>query len=228
MTYYQSELARIHHEAFGDYADLVASGLISRISDVRSVVELGCGSGSLTRHLLSAGYDVFATDASPAMLELARKEVPEANPRLLVLPGDSIPETEAVVALGHVFNYLGSQEEFEEGVIAAATAGSVFLTDMLDVSYADSRPEPVEFHHEGDGWNLWTVNRLETPNLVIREMEIETADAITHEVHRNILVDAHEIADLLVSEGFRVHTSTSFGDETLPPGFAVLEARRPT
>ena len=36
------------------------------------VVELGCGSGLLTRFLVDAGHRVVATDASPAMLDLAR------------------------------------------------------------------------------------------------------------------------------------------------------------
>jgi len=228
VTYYQSELARIHHEAFGDYADLVAPGVISRIGNTNSVVELGCGSGSLTRHMLSAGHEVLATDASPAMLELARQEVPEANPRPLVLPGDPIPSTDAVVALGHVFNYLESKAEFEQGVMAAASAGKVFLTDMLDLSYADSRPDPVEFYHEGEGWKLWTINRLETPQLVVREMTIETDDGTTHEVHRNLLVDSTALANLLEEAGFGVAITTAFGEETLPPGFVVLETKRPS
>jgi SAM-dependent methyltransferase len=228
MTYYKSELARIHHEAFGDYADLVAPGVIYRIRDAHAVVELGCGSGSLTRHMLTAGHEVLATDASPAMLELARNEVPEANPSLLVLPGDPIRTSDAVVALGHVFNYLEGSKQFEQGVVAAASAGGVFVTDMLDLSYADSRPDPVEFHHEGEGWKLWTVNRIETPQLVVREMTIETDAGITHEVHRNLLVDSSATASLLKTAGFEVTLSTAFGDETLPPGFVVLEARRPT
>ena len=223
MTYYKSELARIHHEAFGDYADLVASGVVSRLADRRTLVELGCGSGSLTRHLLEAGHTVLATDASPAMLDLAIREVPEANPRLLELPDDPIPSAEAVVALGHVFNYLASEDEIAKGLTAAAAAGDLFLTDMLDVSYGESRPEPVEFHHEGEGWNLWTVNRLETPRLVVRKMTIETETGVTNEIHRNVLVDVAEMASTIRGQGHNVSLSRSFGDETLPPGFLVLE-----
>ena len=40
------------------------------------VVELGCGSGHLTRHLLESAHRVIATDASPAMLALARRQAP--------------------------------------------------------------------------------------------------------------------------------------------------------
>jgi SAM-dependent methyltransferase len=57
-----------------------AGSVIELLAPVRErgglVVELGCGSGLLTRHLLDAGHRVVATDASPAMLELARDLVP--------------------------------------------------------------------------------------------------------------------------------------------------------
>ena len=154
MTSYKAELARIHHEAFGDYADLVAPGVMSRLVDSQSLVELGCGFGALTRHLLEAGHTVLATDASPAMVELAIRQVPQADPRLLELPDDPIPTADAVVTLGHVFNYLASEDDIARGLSSAAAAGSLFLTDMLDVSYAESRPEPIEFYHEVDGWKL--------------------------------------------------------------------------
>ena len=94
---------------------------------------------------------------------------------------------------------------------------------MLDVSYGESRPQPVEFHHEGDSWKLWTVNRLETPRLVVREMTIETETGFTKEIHRNVLVDVAEMASAIRGQGHSVSLSLSFGDETLPAGFLVLE-----
>lgn len=225
MVYYQPELARIHHEAFGDYADLVSPGVISRLEGFEDIVELGCGSGALTRHLLRAGHKVLATDASPAMLDLAKQEVPEATPRLLVLPDDPIPEADAIVALGHVFNYLASKEEIDRGLTATTKSAGYFLTDMLDLSYGNTRQEPLDFFHEGDGWKLWTTNRFEAPNRVVRAMSIETADGVSEEVHVNVLVDVAEIANNLRARGMTVRTSSAFGGETLPPGFAVLEAK---
>jgi SAM-dependent methyltransferase len=71
------------------------------------VLELGCGTGLLTRELAAAGHRVIATDASPAMLDLARSYPPTAEDiRLLVLPSDPLPPADAVVSVGHVLNYL--------------------------------------------------------------------------------------------------------------------------
>jgi SAM-dependent methyltransferase len=44
------------------------------------VVDLGCGAGvPITRYFAERGYDVQGFDLSPAMLEIARREVPQAK-----------------------------------------------------------------------------------------------------------------------------------------------------
>ena len=52
-------------------------GILALLEPVRArgglVLEVGCGSGLLTRHLVDAGHRVIATDASPAMVELAQE-----------------------------------------------------------------------------------------------------------------------------------------------------------
>lgn len=74
--YYRADLALVHHLGFGFHADDCAPGVLELLAPVRErdglVVELGCGSGLLTRYLVDAGHRVIATDASPAMLDLAR------------------------------------------------------------------------------------------------------------------------------------------------------------
>ena len=109
--HYRADLARVHHLGFGFLADTCARGVLALLASVRErdglVVELGCGSGHLTRHLLKGAHRVIATDASPAMLELARRQAPNVEDlRLLVLPDDPIPAADAIVSVGHVLSYL--------------------------------------------------------------------------------------------------------------------------
>ena len=78
------------------------------------MVELGCGSGLLTRHLVEAGHRLIATDASPAMLALAHETAPSVEQfAQLVLPDDDIPGCDAMVADGHPFNYLPDEESID-------------------------------------------------------------------------------------------------------------------
>jgi 2-polyprenyl-3-methyl-5-hydroxy-6-metoxy-1,4-benzoquinol methylase len=80
--YYRRDLALVHHRGFGFHAQACAPGILALLEPVRAraglVLELGCGSGLLTRVLAEAGHRVIATDASPAMLELARSYAPGA------------------------------------------------------------------------------------------------------------------------------------------------------
>jgi SAM-dependent methyltransferase len=105
--YYRGDLALVHDLGFGFHADRCAPGILALLQPVLQrrglVLELGCGTGLLTRYLVDAGHRVIATDASPAMLNRARQAVPEVKElRQLVLPDDPLPRADAVVAIGHV------------------------------------------------------------------------------------------------------------------------------
>jgi ubiquinone/menaquinone biosynthesis C-methylase UbiE len=49
------------------------------LTPAMSVLELGCGTGLVTRHLVAHGADVTAIDGSGAMLARARRRAPEAT-----------------------------------------------------------------------------------------------------------------------------------------------------
>jgi SAM-dependent methyltransferase len=83
VPYYGRDLARIHHEGFAFHAEAVAQGILALLEPVRErgglILEIGCGSGRLTKHLVEGGHRVLATDASPAMVDRARDYVPRAE-----------------------------------------------------------------------------------------------------------------------------------------------------
>src|SRR5262249_40996427 len=111
-TRYRPDLAAVHHPGFGTHAAPCAPGVVEFLAPVRArqglVLELGCGPGLLTRELIAAGHRVIATDASPAMLDIARDLVGATaeEVRQLTLPDDRMPEADAIVAVGHPVNYL--------------------------------------------------------------------------------------------------------------------------
>ena len=118
MPYYERDLAFIHDRGYGLHADRCAPGILELLSGVGDglVLEFGCGSGALTRHLLAAGLRVVATDASADMLALARACLgPDADLRLLALPDDPLPAADAIVSVGHVISYLPDAAAIEAG-----------------------------------------------------------------------------------------------------------------
>ena len=125
MPYYRDDLALVHHLGFGFHADACAPDIISLLEPIRRrdglVVEIGCGSGLLTAYLVDAGLRVVATDASEAMLRLARSHAPgAAEIRRLTLPNDPIPSVDAIVGVGHALNYLDEESQVDAALVAIA------------------------------------------------------------------------------------------------------------
>ena len=123
--YYRPDLALVHHRGFGFHADGCGPDLVELLAPVRErdglVLEIGCGSGLLTRVLVDAGFRVLATDASPAMLDLARETAPGVEEfAQLTLPDDPVPACDAVVGIGHPLNYLPTLDAIERALVALA------------------------------------------------------------------------------------------------------------
>jgi len=238
--YYRPDLALVHHRGFGFHADACAPGILAHLAPVLArggtVLELGCGSGLLTRYLVDAGHRVIATDASPAMLELARETVPEADVRRLTLPDDPMPEADAIVAIGHVLNYLPDASSIERALVAACRAlrpGGVLAIDLCDVSYAEARDGERPAGWAADDWALVTVFSRPEPDTFRRSMTIFTREDDGRyrrdaEVHDNVYLDTSRVPALLDRHGVDARIEASFGGEPLPAGLiTVIGARRP-
>src|SRR4051812_34311038 len=147
VPYYRRDLSYVHDQGYRQHAAQCAPGILGLLEPVRQrgglVLEIGAGSGLLTRHLVAAGHRVLATDASPAMLDLARAAVPGAEGiRSLVLPDDPVPDAAAIVGIGHALNYLPDQAAVRRGLAALASAllpGGVLALDLCDLAWGAER-----------------------------------------------------------------------------------------
>jgi SAM-dependent methyltransferase len=226
----------VHHRGFGFHADATAPGILALLEPVRGglVLELGCGSGLLTRYLIEAGHRVVATDASPAMLALARETAPGAEVRQLVLPDDPLPECEAVISVGHVFSYLSDEAAIERALAAAAEAlrpGGVLALDLCDLRYGELRRDDPSSSRIADDWAIVTRFSLPRPNLFVREIAAflrgeDGAWRRDDERHENVLVDTALVPALLAKHGVKARVSESFGDEKLPDGLVAIVGRK--
>jgi SAM-dependent methyltransferase len=192
------------------------------------VLELGCGIGLLTRELTAAGHRVIATDASPAMLELARRCAPAAEDiRTLVLPGDPLPPADAVVSVGHVLNYLPDERAIGQALTAIARAvrpGGVFAVDICDLAYGQARRDAPNTSLVSDDWAIITGSRCPHPTGSCAPSTTFVPDDGSwlrdDERHHNVLIDTARVPTLLAAEGIRVQVACAFGTEQLLPGYA--------
>jgi SAM-dependent methyltransferase len=235
--YYRPDLARIHHLGFGFHADETAPGVIALLEPARGglVVEVGCGSGLLTRLLLDAGFRVIATDASPAMLALAEEVVPDAvDLRRLTLPDDPIPVADAIVSVGHVLSYLDDADQVSRALGAMAGAlrpGGVLAIDLCDLAYAAARVDGGARGWVGEDWALVTEFSVPAPDRFVRQMAIFTRNEDgswrrDDERHDNVMMDTATVPALLADHGVEASVRSSFGDEELPVGLKAIVGRK--
>ena len=236
--YYRRDLARIHHEGFAFHADACAQDIVALLEPVRRdgiVVELGCGSGLLTRHLCEAAFRVIATDASPVMLDIARQHAFGAlEYRRLTLPSDPIPAADAIVSVGHALSYLDDAASVDRALVAIAAAlrpGGLMAIDLCDVEWGRARENESIKCWRTDEWVLITEFSLPSPDRYVREMTtfVRHPDGSWRrddERHDNVLLDTSVIPALLADHGVEASVSTSFGGAELPVGLVAIVGRK--
>jgi SAM-dependent methyltransferase len=234
--YYRADLARAHHLGFGFHADDCAPGILRLLEPTRGlVVELGCGSGLLTRYLVEAGHRVVATDASPAMLDIARGYAPGAEAiTRLTLPDDPVPEADAIVSVGHVLSYLPDEASITRSLVAIADAlrpGGLIAIDICDLAWAAARSEPATIAWKRDDWALITETSSPSPDRYVREMAIFSRNddgswRRDDERHDNVMIDASTVPPLMADHGVDVTVGTGFGDERFPEGLRTIVGRK--
>ena len=162
------------------------------------VLEIGCGSGLLTKRLVEAGHRVIATDASLAMLDLARDAAGgAADIRTLPLPDDPVPAVDAVVGIGHALNYLADAAAVRRGLVALADAllpGGLLAVDLCDLEWGTARQGAMTQGRGGEVGPSSPNSASRRPDRFDRDLTtfVRGADGNYRrddEHHRNILID---------------------------------------
>ncbi len=237
---YENDLAYIHDTGYGEFARKSAPGLLqlfrARGMTAGPVVDLGCGSGIWARALADAGYDVIGADLSPAMIELARRRVPEAAFHVHSFVGFPIPPCRAVTALGEVFNY-----QFDPSISARTleqvcrrTFDALSPNGLLvfDVAEPGRCKEFRQGFRVGDNWACLVEYRQDAATArltrrIISFRKIGETYRRHDETHVLQLYEGTKVAAMLRKIGFRVRQVRRYGNHPLAPGVAGFVARKP-
>jgi SAM-dependent methyltransferase len=233
VDYYQHDLALVHARGFAKHADRCAPGILDLLAPVRGglVLEVGCGAGALTRHLLAAGHRVIATDASAAMVELARSALDsDVDVRQLALPDDPLPAADAIVSVGHVISYLPDAASVDRALVALAGAlrpGGVLAIDVCDLEFGRVRAGEDNIGRVGPDWAVITQFSAPAPDKFVRDITTFVPDGAgrwrrSSERHENVLVDTSLIPPLLRSHGVRATVGSAFGAAEMPLGLRTV------
>ncbi|MEY9211349.1 methyltransferase domain-containing protein [Thermobifida halotolerans] len=120
-------------------------GLLDRLPAGARVLDLGCGTGVPTsRQLAAAGYRVTGTDISPTMIDLARRNVPEADFAVAdIMDLDADQRYDAVVAFFSLLVLPRARiPEALAAIHRALVPGGWFCLSMVE---ADIDDVPIHF-----------------------------------------------------------------------------------
>jgi SAM-dependent methyltransferase len=206
---------------------------------VRSVLDLCCGTGLLAGELVARGYEVVGTDASDAMLALARERLgPEVTLSRTTLPDLAVDGVfDAAVCTFDGLNYLTPDElRLTMASVAVRLRPAAWLvfdlhTDGM-MNFTISNPI-VEGESAGNGFVISSIvdPHARTCDTTIELTRPREGDPFS-EQHRQYFHSDANVRAALHDAGFAV---TAVGDEYThePTGAATLRAtwtarRRPT
>ncbi|MDO4490668.1 MAG: class I SAM-dependent methyltransferase [Lachnospiraceae bacterium] len=127
------------------------------------VLELGCGTGSITERLAKAGYDMIALDSSYEMLEVAMEKRQESGLDILYLNQDArefeLYGTVAAIVTGcDCLNYITEEEELLEVFRLANNyldPGGIFLFDINTAAKYRAIGEKTIAENREEGSFIW-------------------------------------------------------------------------
>ena len=240
VPYYRRDLALVHHRGFAAHPETTGPGILRLIAPLLEtgglVLEVGCGSGLLTRQLVEAGHRVVASDASPSMLDLAREQLGGgADLRRITLPDDPLPQADAIVGVGHALNYLpdaGAVERALASIAEALRPGGLMAIDLCDLEWGALRRDAGNLGWVGDDWAIITRFSVPAADRFVREMTtfVRNPDSSWRrddERHDNVLIDTAQVPVILARHGVQSEVRGSFGAERLPAGLKAIVGRRP-
>ena len=186
--------------------------------DARSIVDLGCGTGLLTRSFCATGRTLVGVDPSPTMLAIARSRRDADRVRWIEGDATAIPQTgdvDLVVCTGNAVQHIGPEElpATLKCLAGALRAGGIF-------SFESRNPAARE-------WEQWTpqatAGERQTRFGHLREwLEVTEVDE-----GRKVVFDAHNVVDggqdRVYTTVLHFRTADEFAGELTSAGFTDIE-----
>ncbi|MFC1726780.1 class I SAM-dependent DNA methyltransferase [candidate division KSB1 bacterium] len=138
-----SELADVYDKLYSmefDYKkDMQLFEQSAKKYNLREVLELGCGTGHLTKLLVEKGYNVTGVDLYDEMLRIAKEKLPDvpfiqSDIRNLNLER----EFKSAVLLGRTITYMLTNRDVEEcvqSIYRCLKTGGIFILDSLSAPH---------------------------------------------------------------------------------------------
>ena len=200
---------------YGQWADFFEQ-LFAR-EDIRPqlVLDLACGTGSLTRLLAKRGYDMIGADASPEMLMQAMQNTMDCSPRPLLINQrmeelDLYGNVDACLCCLDSVNYVTKPSDLQEAfrrVFAALKPHGLFLFDINTPYKLRGLDGQVFLDETEDAYCVWRTEYSEKRRLCHYGIDLFQRDGDvwlrSQEEHTEYAYTPEELTGYLREAGFR-------------------------
>ena len=179
------------------------------------MLELGCGTGSLTEILADAGYDMIGVDLSADMLDIAMEKREQSGNNILYLLQDMrefelYGTVRAVVSICDCMNYILEEEDLLEVFCLANNyldPGGIFVFDLnTPYKYREILGDSVIAENREEGSFIWEnefdeetgINVYDLTLFLPREDGLYERD---EEIHYQKAYDPEKVRELLEKAG---------------------------
>ena len=215
---------------YAAWADYIEKHFQKRPLPGRTVLDLACGTGSLTRELAPRGYELIGVDQSPEMLaEAAEKNrgVSPIEPIFLCQPMEKLNlygTIDACVCCLDSVNYVTRPQKLQkafERVHLFLMPGGLFLFDVNTPEKLAGLDGQVFLDETEDAYCVWRAEFSRRSHICSYFMDIFRLDQATgqwergEELHQERAYGLEELAAMLERAGFR--DIKTFGGLTMRP-----------
>lgn len=202
----------------------VKNALVDRLlkqQNVKTVLDMTCGTGSQVFYLAERGYQVVGSDFSPALLEMARSKADAMNKDITFIDGDmrnlQAGKFDAIITIFNAIGHL-SKADFEktlQNIHANLNDSGVYVFDIFNLqAISDNVIDDFAMDVES------VVNGVDIRNIQISEIDREHGLLTSHhsctvskddgepEIYTNSftlqIYTAEELRTMLEENGFKV------------------------
>lgn len=196
-----------------------------RKHNVKSVLDIGCGTGKADSLLKEKGYEVIGIDNSKEMIEHAKRNYPGIEFKQMEAQSFRLnKEFDAIIALDSVLTYLIKKGDFEKAIknmVSHMKKGSIlyfqigFTDKLIPDKFTDQDTKSVK--RKGIIYRKDISFRCEKNILDTRIKIYEGDKPIIEETHTHRVIPESLIVKLLTDLGCEVKTSGNSNEETYQP-----------
>lgn len=182
------------------------------------VLDLGCGTGTLTRLLAEHGYDMIGVDLSDEMLEIAMEKQQDRPENILYLLQDMrefelYGTVRAIVSICDSMNYLSDYEDLVQVFKLANNyldPGGVFIFDLNTLyKYREQLGERTIAENRDEGSFIWEnyfdeEERVNEYDLTLFIREEDGLYRKYEETHYQTAFELDEVKDALAEAGMEL------------------------